>query len=193
MLPRMRRNLRRPTLALLLVTPAVVGCVNAPSDRVAAPPTGDTATWEVDPERRPTRDAQRVEVLVTRLGCASGKTGEVLPPDVREEDDQVVVTFAVERLARRDQTCPGNAPVPGGVDLDRPLGDRELLDGACLSGEAATTAACVEGPQRWPSGETGAEVVEVCEQYTLTATRGPGPSGPAARPAPPTDCATPTP
>lgn len=121
MLPRMRRNLRRPTLALLLVTPAVVGCVNAPSDRVAAPPTGDTATWEVDPERRPTRDAQRVEVLVTRLGCASGKTGEVLPPDVREEDDQVVVTFAVERLARRDQTCPGNAPVPGGVDLARPV------------------------------------------------------------------------
>ena len=56
----------------------------------------------------------------------------MLSPVVREDDEQ------------------GNVPESAVVDLARPLGDRSLVDGACLSGEAVSTATCVEGAQRWP-------------------------------------------
>ena len=36
------------------------------------------------------------------------------------------------------------------VELDEPIGTREIVDGACLSGEAETTSFCVEeDPIRW--------------------------------------------
>jgi hypothetical protein len=145
----MRVHLRRFALVLLLAS--LVACGDAASNGEAAEEqaAGATATWEVDPEQRPTGDTRSIAVLVTRLGCAGGETGRVLPPAVREEDDQVVVTFTVEAKPGGN-TCQGNKPVTETIALDRPLGTRTLIDGACLSGEAVSTGPCVEGAPRWP-------------------------------------------
>lgn len=39
--------------------------------------------------------------------------------------------------------------VPVRVDLEEAVGDRELVDGACLGGEAASTSVCGTAV-RWP-------------------------------------------
>lgn len=111
---------------------------------------GDTAVWDVDPADPPTPSATSVTVMVTRLGCNGGVTGEVLEPEVAADGEQVVVTFSVEPLGAGDYTCPGNDSVPYVVELDGPLGDRDLVDGACLSGDAASTSHCSNGAVRWP-------------------------------------------
>jgi hypothetical protein len=145
-------RVRLPYFAFVLLLASLVACGDAASIGEAAEerPPGATATWEVDPEQRPAGDTRSIAVLVTRLGCAGGETGRVLPPAVREEDDQVVVIFTVEAKPG-DNTCPGNKPVSETIALERPLGTRTLIDGACLSGEAVSTGPCVEGAQRWPA------------------------------------------
>jgi hypothetical protein len=112
---------------------------------------GATATWRIDENDPPDEAATSFTALVTRLGCSGGETGLVLEPVVDVDDERIKVTFAVESLPPGDYECPGNDAVPHVVVLDEPVGDRELVDGACLSGEAATTAFCVdEDPVRWP-------------------------------------------
>ncbi|MCO8129353.1 META domain-containing protein [Acidimicrobiia bacterium EGI L10123] len=111
---------------------------------------GDTAVWNVDAADPPTPSATSVTALVTRLGCSGGETGEVLAPVVSADAERVVVTFSVESLPPEGEyECPGNPAVPYVVELDEPLGDRELVDGACLEGEAASTSHCSEGAVRW--------------------------------------------
>jgi len=69
---------------------------------------------------------------------------------VRLGDTEIVVTFTVEAIAPGGHTCPGNDEVPFIVDLGEAVGDRELVDGACLSGgEAASTSFCAQGGTRW--------------------------------------------
>lgn len=99
------------------------------------------------------QESDSFTALVNRLECSSGRTGEVYPPTVVVRAKQVVVTFLVEPLSGRgDQTCQGNDEVPYTVELDEPLGDRELVDGACDAGTAEATSYCgVEGAVRWPS------------------------------------------
>lgn len=111
---------------------------------------GDSAVWDVDPARLPAPSATSVTALVTRLGCSGGETGKVLAPLVSADAEEVVVTFSVEPLPGDEYPCPGNRAVPYVVELDERLGDRELVDGACLSGEAASTSFCSEGAVRWP-------------------------------------------
>lgn len=109
---------------------------------------GDTAIWEIEDASPPTSESTAFTASVTRLGCASGETGEVQEPDVAIEAERVVVTFTVEALSGGDYDCPGNDWVPFQVDIGEPLGDREIVDGACLGGEAATTSFCSDGPVR---------------------------------------------
>lgn len=115
---------------------------------------GDTAVWETSPSSPPGATEATFVALVSRLGCSGGQTGQVLRPDVVEQDDEVVITFTVEPLpsAGGDYTCQGNPPVPYVVELSRPLDHRRLLDGACLSGEASTTSFCTSGAARHVPG-----------------------------------------
>lgn len=94
-------------------------------------------------------DATQLEIEVTRLGCASGVTGELLPARVSEEGERVVVQVDAVPLGDEGADCQGNDWVGVTVDLDEPVGDRELVDGACLEGEAADTSFC-ETAVRWP-------------------------------------------
>lgn len=110
-------------------------------------PAGDTAVWDVDADDPPTSASASFTALVTRLGCSGGETGEVREPVVSIDADGIVVTFTVAPLSGGD--CPGNDPVPQVVELDEPIGDRELVDGACLSAEAESTSFCSGGSVRW--------------------------------------------
>lgn len=111
---------------------------------------GQPAFWEIDPNRPPRPEDRAFGALVSRLGCASGETGEVMPPRVVEDQDEVVVTFTVAPPSSGVGFCTVNKPVPYAVVLSRPLGGRTLRDGTCDRPPARTTSACLT-KQRWPS------------------------------------------
>lgn len=120
------------------------------STQLADSEDGATAVWSTDADDPPTPTSQSFTAMVSRLGCSGGKTGKVLPPSVSVEKTRIVVTFAVEPLPDGFYHCPGNDSVPHVVELDEPIGDRDLVDGACLSREAETTSFCSEGgATRW--------------------------------------------
>jgi hypothetical protein len=48
------------------------------------------------------------------------------------EPSRVVITFTVASLGPGAYDCPDNDAVRSVVTLDEPLGDRDLVDGACL-------------------------------------------------------------
>jgi len=100
-----------------------------------------------------TSESSTFTAQVTRLGCSSGITGEVVAPEIVLFESEIVVTFSVDPVPQgRDYECPGNDQVPYVVELDEPMGQRQLVDGACLPGGAAeTTTLCGDGAARWHS------------------------------------------
>lgn len=112
-------------------------------------PGGAPAVWAIDQAHPPSPTDATLVVLVTRIECNSGRTGEVLEPTVAEEADDIVITFAVAPAPPGDHDCQGNDAVPSTVTLERPLGERRLLDGACVDG-SAPAGRCEDGPVRWP-------------------------------------------
>lgn len=106
----------------------------------------ETGTWEL--RSTPSPKSTEVALVVSRLECAGGVTGEVLSPVVRIEDERVVIETPVADNGSDDGECPGNDAVPVTVRLAEPLGDRALVDGACLDGEAAGLTMC-DQPERW--------------------------------------------
>ena len=106
---------------------------------------GEAATWTTLNGEALTPTSTHVELGVTRLGCASGRTGTVLDPVVRFEAARVIITASVAPLPQGvGYNCQGNDSVSVSVDLDEPVGQRSLVDGTCLGGEAANTAVCVD-------------------------------------------------
>jgi hypothetical protein len=98
-----------------------------------------------------TSESSTFTAQVTRLGCSSGITGEVLAPEIVLSETEIVVTFSVDPLPQdRNYACPGNDLVPDVVELGEAIGPRQLVDGACLPGGAAeTTTLCADGAVRW--------------------------------------------
>lgn len=112
--------------------------------------TGDVAVWDLGPGQRLGPSSTTFIALVSRFGCNSGVTGEVLAPEVRLEEAEVVVKFRVMPETRGPADCPSNNQVSYEVDLGEPLGDRALVDGECLPGGAAVnTNDCVTGATRF--------------------------------------------
>ena len=123
------------------------------SDQGSSDAGGATATWTVVDDDPPTTTAESFTAMVERLGCSGGETGEVLEPAVVANEVRVVVTVSVEPLPPGGYTCPGNKAVPYVVELDEPIGERQLVDGACLSGEAVSTSKCSDGAVRWSASQ----------------------------------------
>ena len=128
-----------------------LGVSDTPSSATTAL-TGAVAIWSVDPSDPLTSASTSFTAHVTRVGCNDGNTGLVRQPDVSSSPTEIVVRFSVE--PRQDvaaPSCLGNDSVPVVVHLSEAIGDRRLIDGACLAGgEAATTALCKNGATRWP-------------------------------------------
>jgi hypothetical protein len=111
---------------------------------------GDAAVWWLSGDSELTSKTSSFTAIVSRLGCNSGVTGNVLEPQLDYGDTQVVVTFEVELASGGAHFCQSNREVPYEVVLLEPVGDRELVDGACLAeGEARTTSHCAQGGVRW--------------------------------------------
>ena len=143
--------------------------VSATHDQRSVTPTHSPTTTGTGPESASAHVAAGVWVIgdphsvataskeftadVMGLQCSDGVTGTVLRPTIREDAAQVVVTFSVEAPSPGAHTCPGNNRVPTLVELQDPIGQRQLVDGACDPGGAAvSTAWCRDefaNPVRW--------------------------------------------
>jgi hypothetical protein len=110
---------------------------------------GDTAVWTIENSAVVSPIATSFVAEVSRLGCSNGVTGMVFDPLITASPSDIVVIFEVESLPPGEYTCPGNDLVSVDVDLGEPIGNRNLIDGACLEGEAVTTSFCEGGPIRW--------------------------------------------
>jgi len=81
------------------------------------------------PDAKPEPSSTTFTVLVARLGCNGGVTGEVLAPEIRMSESEVILTFRVAPKQRGTARCPGNDAVPYEVTLSEALRDRALIDG----------------------------------------------------------------
>lgn len=88
------------------------------------------AEWEPAPGQELTPGTQVVEIVVHEVGCADGDSaeGRIEEPEVAYTSDAVIVTVRV-RAKGGDVTCPGNPLTPHVLELEEPLGERDLLDG----------------------------------------------------------------
>lgn len=114
-------------------------------------PGGDVASWLLSEDQLLDPTTSFLVLDVTRLGCSGGVTGSVLDPVVVYEPDRVVIRTDVEPVGGAND-CQGNDAVAVEIALDESLGMRELVDAACLHGEAVGTAAC-PGAVRWAPPE----------------------------------------
>ena len=144
-------NFPKPMVAFAAAGLLLTGCggTNPNPAEPAAP--GAEGTWELVSASEITPDSKSIEIGVIRLGCAGGVTGEVAKPVVGYEQDRIIIRADVVPHSDLDAvyTCPGNDSVSVTINLDEAIGDRELIDAACLAGEATGTSFCADGAARW--------------------------------------------
>lgn len=126
------RSMLGATAAIVL---ALAGCGILPG---ATSP----AVWELAPEQVVDAETTTLSVLVTRVACNSGVTGTVNEPTVDRTDGELVITFTVSPGDPPAADCPSNDLVEYVIELDEPVGDRVLVDGACRTTDAADTVFC---------------------------------------------------
>ncbi|MFV0433923.1 MAG: hypothetical protein ACK5LO_08095 [Leucobacter sp.] len=82
----------------------------------------------LDPDAPIEPQSREVKLLVMERNCASGQTaeGRVEVVELAEDEEQVAVVIGVRRLEAA--TCPGHDPTPFVLQLEHPLGDREIID-----------------------------------------------------------------
>lgn len=126
---------------------------NPPIPTVTAtvpPRVGSPAIWTLANPNDLTRASATITINVTRLECSSGKTGAIARPVVSVSDDDIIIRADAEPLPDDSaQTCPDNDSVAVTVPLPEPIGDRPLIDAACLERPALRTSHCQSGATRW--------------------------------------------
>ncbi len=94
---------------------------------------GDVS-WILDPDfPSPDATSTEIHVLATERACTGGTAvgDRLLGPQVVETADSVRIAFAAIPLVGA-QNCPGNPPTAVTVTLERPLGDRPVIDGLVI-------------------------------------------------------------
>jgi len=105
--------------------------IGRPCEPVVALPDGlGRVAIRLDPDSPPAPDDTSVHLLVTEVGCASGREigDALLGPQVIETGEAVLVAFAAISPVG-PANCPGNPSTPVTVHLSQPLGRRTLNDG----------------------------------------------------------------
>jgi len=121
-----------------------------PRTTAAVPPqVGVTGVWQLAEPESVSPTSTSLKLKVTRLECASGHTGRILKPVVSLGTNDIVIRTDVADRHSRADTCQGNDSVTVTVDLSEPVGDRALIDAACLAGEAVRGRQCAQGAVRW--------------------------------------------
>lgn len=98
--------------------------------RVPAPEDHNAVVWRLDPhDEPPTPSSTAIDVLVRETACASGEPmGErLVGPDIDATPSAIRVGFLAE-AQDGDHTCPDNPETPITIQLEGPLGSRELVD-----------------------------------------------------------------
>lgn len=129
-----------PVLGLALL---LGGCAPA-SQPVSAP-----GIWELRQAGGLTPESTTLHLNVSRLGCSNGDTGQVLAPELQYLSNRILIRTNVAALDDGAHDCPDNNQVPVTVELTEPIGQRELVDAACLDDAAADTIYCEDGGIRW--------------------------------------------
>lgn len=88
----------------------------------------------LDPALLPTPESDRVALLVTEIDCNSGQNAEGRVEVVKliETESTVELVLGVRPPGGQRATCQGNPATPFTIDLERPLGDRTVLNAAVL-------------------------------------------------------------
>jgi hypothetical protein len=89
------------------------------------------SSWRLDPTHELSADDTVLRILVTEQTYAGGKRadGRLLDPDLYEDEDELILTMFVTPR-EGFQTRSPNPETPVRVALPRPVGNRELIDGA---------------------------------------------------------------
>lgn len=95
---------------------------------------GEAAEWEIDPDAPPMPDDRTLRVLLSELACTSGADPRprLEEPQISYAEQSVTIALFVRYIDAAPGeffTCIGVPPVPTKIELDQPLGERELLDG----------------------------------------------------------------
>jgi hypothetical protein len=107
------------------------------ADRTAGRPLRVTrdgiraSSWRLDPSQELQADDTVLRILVTEQTYAGGKRadGRVLDPDLYGDEHELILTMFVTPLEGFVMRTP-NPETPVRVALSRPVGSRELVDGA---------------------------------------------------------------
>lgn len=88
----------------------------------------------LDPSLPPTPESVRLPLLITEFDCNSGQNaeGRVEVVKLTETESTVEVILGVRAADAQWATCQGNPATPFTVGLERPLGNRTILDAAVV-------------------------------------------------------------
>jgi hypothetical protein len=127
------------TLVVMALLGSLTGCFSSDDDD----PRGDEAVWGIVGLDSVSEHSRGFDVLVSRVGCSSGRQGTPEKPVIDVGESTIVVTFRMAPHVSGAQSCQGTAGVPYHVRLHEPIGQRTLVDGECHRGsEANATAFC---------------------------------------------------
>ena len=108
---------------------------------------GAAATWTLVDSERVTATSTTVTIEVTRAECSSGVTGAIAQPVVSLGIDDIIIRVDAEPLPGNEpQNCQGNDSVQMTVSLHEPIGDRALVDAACLKARQSAPASAKPEP-----------------------------------------------
>lgn len=114
----------------------------------AAPTDGDTALWQLQDAASINSESTVLNLTVTRLGCASGDTGQLLAARITYEEQRVIIQVDAEPMGAGTFLCPGNNAVQISIELAEQIGERSLVDGGCFDLADTTNTVCAN-PTRW--------------------------------------------
>lgn len=131
------------SLAALMAACAVAAEPPTPGSREASGTEmrvdGDAAVWVLGRDQSIDRSSTTFTALVSRLGCNSGVTGQVLPPEIHMTESEVVVTFSVSRrssLVLQGVQATGQSPT------------QSISGNPCWTGRSSMATACLTGKRQ---------------------------------------------
>lgn len=138
----------------ILLTLALTACTSPAPDPIptrAAPPAppadSDSAPWSFSTSPDP--DSTTLHVEVWQVRCSGGAPPDVSGSVVVYGPDRIYIGAYIHRLPPGDYFCNGGPPTDASFTLDEAVGNREIVDTACLNTRIATSYNCMDGAVRW--------------------------------------------
>lgn len=134
-------------LTLAACTSPAPGPTPTRSAPPAPPSNSDAAPWVF--ALSPDSESTTLHVKVSQVSCSGGRPPDVSGSVVVYGPDRIYVGAYIHRLPPGDYFCNGGPPTDASFTLDEPVGDREIVDTACLDTRIANSYDCIDGAVRW--------------------------------------------